>query len=74
MIISRRKIHLYASIALAVILPIIFIAGIVFRPTYATVTDDTGKLLSQDLGKSVIAQPQQTNNHQENPIAAFLAE
>lgn len=68
MIISRRKIHLYASIALAVILPIIFIAGICFRPTYATVTEDTETLLS----RSVIDQPQ-ANNNQENPITAFLA-
>ncbi len=34
MILERRKIHFYSAIALAIILPIIFIWGIVARPFY----------------------------------------
>ena len=34
MILERRKIHFYSAIALAVILPIIFIWGIIARPFY----------------------------------------
>ncbi|MBE9070876.1 hypothetical protein IQ260_30015 [Leptolyngbya cf. ectocarpi LEGE 11479] len=72
MIISRRKLHLFSSIALAVLLPIIFIAGLLFRPTYATVTPDTEKLLSQDAASGLTVQPQQQNSSELNPIAAFL--
>ena len=36
MILERRKIHFYSAIALAVILPIVFIWGIVARPFYNT--------------------------------------
>ena len=72
MIISRRKVHLLASIALAVVLPIIFIAGLVFRPTYATVTLATDQLVSQSHNAAATAEaPPQHSSHQ-NPITAFL--
>lgn len=70
MIISRRKLHLFSSIALAILLPIIFIAGIVFRPTYATVTPDTEELLSQATANGLI--PGQQKSAEVNPISAFL--
>ena len=72
MIISRRKVHLFTSIALAVILPIIFVASLVFRPTYATVTPDTDQLLSQVKEPGAVAELQDASA--QNPIAAFLKE
>lgn len=72
MIISRRKAHLFTSIALAVILPIIFLAGIFFRPTYATVTPDTEQLFSHPGENNLLAQPHQPISADANPIAAFL--
>lgn len=70
MIISRRKLHLFSSIALAILLPIIFIAGIAFRPTYATVTPDTEELLNQAIANDLI--PEQQKSTEVNPISAFL--
>ena len=72
MIISRRKVHLFTSIALAIVLPIIFIAGLVFRPTYATVTPATDQLLSQSHDPTLTAQPHLQNSSHQNPITAFL--
>ncbi|MGD1854588.1 MAG: hypothetical protein ACFB2W_10080 [Leptolyngbyaceae cyanobacterium] len=72
MIISRRKVHLFSSIALAIIMPIIFIAGILWRPTYATVTPDTDQLLSHSASHTIIAQPSTQDIPEQNPIAAFL--
>lgn len=72
MIISRRKLHLFSSIVLAVLLPIIFVAGLLFRPTYTTITPDTEKLLSKSTENGLMAQPQQQNSSELNPIAAFL--
>ncbi|MEM1239521.1 MAG: hypothetical protein AAGI45_06765 [Cyanobacteria bacterium P01_H01_bin.26] len=68
MIISRRKIHLVSSIALAVVLPIVFIAGLLLRPTYDTVTPATEQLLSRSTERRTTAQPQVS----ANPISAFL--
>lgn len=70
MIRSRRKLHLFSSVALAVLLPIIFIAGLLFRPAYSTVTSDTEKLLSQSVENVSIVQSQPQSD--ENPVAAFL--
>ncbi|MEL6334205.1 MAG: hypothetical protein AAFQ76_16625 [Cyanobacteria bacterium J06626_26] len=72
MIISRRKVHLLASIALAIILPIIFIAGLVFRPTYATVTPATDQLVSQSHNSMATAQPHSQHSSYDNPITVFL--
>ncbi|MEM8612194.1 MAG: hypothetical protein AAGF93_09270 [Cyanobacteria bacterium P01_H01_bin.105] len=72
MIISRRKIHFFSSIALAIVMPIIFIAGLLFRPTYATVTPDTDQLLSQSVDQKIVAQPWKQAPSDQNPIAAFL--
>ncbi|NEQ50945.1 MAG: hypothetical protein F6K11_12560 [Leptolyngbya sp. SIO3F4] len=72
MIISRRKAHLFVSIALAVVLPIIFLAGIFFRPTYATVTPDTEQLFSHSGENNMLAQPQKPTSADDNPIATFL--
>ncbi|EKV03048.1 hypothetical protein Lepto7375DRAFT_5323 [Leptolyngbya sp. PCC 7375] len=72
MIISRRKIHLFSSIALAIMMPIIFIAGLLFRPTYATVTPDTEQLLSQTKEQKIVVQPLKKTGSDQNPIAAFL--
>ncbi|MBX2862430.1 MAG: hypothetical protein KTR27_02670 [Leptolyngbyaceae cyanobacterium MAG.088] len=72
MIISRRKLHLFSSIALAIIMPIIFIAGLLFRPTYATVTPDTDQLLSQSLQTNVVLPPSTSNAPHQNSMTAFL--
>lgn len=74
MIISRRKVHLFSSIALAVLLPIIFVASLVFRPTYATVTPDTDQLLSQASDPAMVAQSQSQDASTQNPIAVFLGQ
>jgi hypothetical protein len=71
-IISRRKIHLFSSIALAIIMPIIFIAGILLRPTYATVTPETDQLLSRSTAPTTMAAPLKSNTSDQNSIAAFL--
>jgi len=71
-IISRRKVHLLASIALAVVLPIIFIAGLVFRPTYATVTPATDQLVSQSHNEAATAEFHLQHSSHQNPITAFL--
>lgn len=70
MILSRRKIHLFSSIGLAIILPIIFIVGILCRPTYKTVTSDTDQLLSDLTNHKIIAHP--SNATTKDPITAFL--
>lgn len=72
MIISRRKVHLFTSIALAIVLPIIFIAGLVFRPTYATVTPATDQLVSQSHNPATTAQSHPQNSSHQNPITTFL--
>ena len=53
-------------------MPIIFIAGILWRPTYATVTPDTDQLLSHSASHTIIAQPSTQDIPEQNPIAAFL--
>ena len=70
MIISRRKLHLVSSIALAIILPIIFVAGLIFRPSYDTISPATEQLLSYSDHRSGhrITQSQDSTNS----IATFL--
>lgn len=68
MIISRRKIHLFSSIALAIIMPIIFIVGLLFRPTYATVTPETEQLLSHTKEQKIVVQPLKKTESDQNPI------
>lgn len=53
---------------MAIILPIIFVAGLVLRPTYATVTPDIDELASRPLSQAT-TQPQALS-HQK--LAAFL--
>ena len=40
MILSRRETHFYAAIALACVLPLVFLAGLIWRPSIPTVVDD----------------------------------
>ena len=42
MILSRRRVHLYSSTALALLLPIVFIAGVGFRPRYPANSEAAG--------------------------------
>ncbi|MDV3349697.1 hypothetical protein SPB21_26110 [Leptothoe sp. ISB3NOV94-8A] len=53
-------------------MPIIFIAGLLFRPTYATVTPDTDQLLSHTKEQKIVVQPSKKTGSDQNPIAAFL--
>ena len=72
MIISRRKIHLFSSIVLAIMMPIIFIAGILLRPTDATVIPDTDQLLSHTKERKIVVQPLKKTVSDQNPITVFL--
>lgn len=49
MVISRRQVHLYSFVVLAVVLPLCFIAGLVWRPTFAPV-DASADALFQRAG------------------------
>lgn len=49
MVISRRQIHLYSFVILAIVLPLCFIAGLVWRPTFAPV-DASADALFQRAG------------------------
>ncbi len=51
MVISRRQIHLYSFVVLAIVLPLCFIAGLVWRPTFAPV-DSSADALFQRAGFS----------------------
>ncbi|MEA5467092.1 hypothetical protein [Leptothoe sp. PORK10 BA2] len=62
MLISRRKAHLWSSIVLAIVLPLLFIVGVLFRPVYGPVSEPAEALFQQ-------AELPAT---QENLIAAFL--
>jgi hypothetical protein len=53
-------------------MPIIFIAGILLRPTYATVTPETDQLLSRSTAPTTMAAPLKSNTSDQNSIAAFL--
>ncbi len=46
MIFDHRKTHFYASIALAVALPVLFVAGLVLRPTIPTVDESVDDLFA----------------------------
>ncbi len=72
MIISRRKIHLFSSIALAIMMPIIFIAGILFRPAYTTITADTDQLMSYSTGHTIVTQPWNQSAFGQDPISSLL--
>ena len=48
MILEERRVHFYAFSGLAVVLPIVFIAGLTLRPSYDTVsTEATTELFAQ---------------------------
>ncbi|QUY43478.1 hypothetical protein [Acaryochloris marina] len=49
MVISRRQVHLYSFVVLAVVLPLCFIAGLVWRPNFAPV-DASADALFQRAG------------------------
>lgn len=49
MILSRRETHFYTALALAGILPIVFLAGLIWRPSIPTVADD----LAPDGGQAI---------------------
>ncbi|MGR3276968.1 hypothetical protein ACSYAD_17845 [Acaryochloris marina NIES-2412] len=51
MVISRRQVHLYSFVILAIMLPLCFIAGLVWRPTFAPV-DASADALFQRAGFS----------------------
>lgn len=51
MVISRRQVHLYSFVILAIVLPLCFIAGLVWRPTFAPV-DASADALFQRAGFS----------------------
>lgn len=46
MILSRRKVHFYASLTLACVLPLIFLAGLIFRPKVPTVGEAADELFA----------------------------
>ena len=46
MILSRRKAHFYMWIGLAGLLPIVFLAGLIWRPTVPTVDEGTDELFA----------------------------
>ena len=46
MILSRRKTHFYASVVLACTLPVVFLAGLLFRPTVPTVDESVDELFA----------------------------
>lgn len=49
MVISRRQVHLYSFVILAIVLPLCFVAGLVWRPTFAPV-DASADALFQRAG------------------------
>lgn len=49
MVISRRQVHLYSFVILAIVLPLCFIAGLVWRPTFDPV-DASADALFQRAG------------------------
>lgn len=46
MIIERRQVHFYSFMVLAILLPLIFIAGLLFRPTYTAVDQAANPLFA----------------------------
>lgn len=46
MILSRRKAHVYMMMGLAGFLPVVFLAGLIWRPAIPTVDDTTDELFS----------------------------
>ncbi|MEM9163923.1 MAG: hypothetical protein AAGC54_12750 [Cyanobacteria bacterium P01_F01_bin.4] len=71
MILSRRKAHLVYFVVLAILLPILFVAGIVFRPVYGPSGVDAEALFSQS-GHGVFARQHELNTIEQNQISAFL--
>lgn len=53
-------------------MPIIFIAGILLRPTDATVIPDTDQLLSHTKERKIVVQPLKKTVSDQNPITVFL--
>lgn len=49
MVISRRQIHLYSFVMLAIVLPLCFLAGLIWRPTFNPV-DASADVLFQRAG------------------------
>lgn len=49
MVISRRQVHLYSFVILAIVLPLCFLAGLVWRPSFAPV-DASADALFQRAG------------------------
>ena len=47
MILSRRKAHLVSFLTLAVLLPITFLAGIIFRPQFTAVDESADSLFEK---------------------------
>ncbi|MDY6936318.1 MAG: hypothetical protein SWY16_01525 [Cyanobacteriota bacterium] len=46
MILSRRNTHFYAIVALACALPLVFLAGLLWRPSFPTVDETTNALFA----------------------------
>lgn len=53
MILSRRQVHLYANVALAVLLPICFLAGLLLRPNYDVVDNSADELFQRSAQSQV---------------------
>lgn len=46
MILSRRQAHFYTVVCLAGILPLVFLAGLIWRPSFPTVDESTDELFA----------------------------
>lgn len=71
MILSRRKAHLVYFVVLAILLPILFIAGVVLRPVYGPSGADIDSLFSQ-VKKAVFANQVKRAETGQNPVSVFL--
>lgn len=73
MILSRRKAHLFSSITLAVLLPLLFVLGLLLRPNYSPINTDVEALFSSADSPQITANQTELTVQGSNPIAAFLA-